>query len=257
MNWGSQYLTGWALASTALSKEASLESASHFTGSNLPGPSSHGLQEASRKQSECIPLAGQNSSDYDWGVYMRTLLLAVGMVCLAGVSLLAQDSTKAEVFGGYQFFHSGNIDGVGDGVNANGFDISGTVNLRKQIGLTADFGYASKGPGNRLFPAIHISTYTFGPTASMTAGSSVKLFAHALFGGAHSPTGCYIFSGSPDECGSGYHSGFTMMFGGGADLKLVKHIALRLGQFDWVYFPTQYGAKSNTIRVSTGLVGRF
>jgi hypothetical protein len=138
---------------------------------------------------------------------MRTLLLTVGMVCLAGVTLVGQDSTKVEVFGGYQFFHAGNFDGAGDSANANGFDISGTVNLRKQIGFTADFGYAEKGPGSRLYPAIHISTYTFGPTASFVAGSSIKLFAHALFGVAHSPTACYIYSGSPDECGSGYNNG--------------------------------------------------
>jgi hypothetical protein len=188
---------------------------------------------------------------------MRRLLLAVGMVCLAGVPLAAQDNSKVEVFGGYQFFHSGNFDGAGDSVNANGFDVSATVNFKKQLGFTADFSYAEKGPGNRLYPAIHIYTYTFGPTASIKAGSSVKLFAHALFGGAHSPTGCYIFSGSPDECGSGYNNGFTMMFGGGADAKLVKHIAVRLVQFDWIYFPTNEGAQTNTIRVSTGLVARF
>jgi hypothetical protein len=48
-----------------------------------------------------------------------------------------------------------------------------------------------------------------------------------------------------------------MMFGGGADAKLVKHIAVRLVQFDWIYFPTNEGAQTNTIRVSTGLVARF
>ena len=187
---------------------------------------------------------------------MRTLLLAVGIACLATATLVAQENARLEVFGGYQFLHSGNFDGNGDSVNANGFDISGTVNFRKHLGFTGDFSYAERGPGNRLYPAIHIYTYTFGPTASLNAGS-VKLFAHALFGGAHSPTGCYIFSGSPDECGSGYNSGFTMMFGGGADAQLVKHIAVRFVQFDWVYFPTNEGAQTNTIRVSTGLVARF
>ena len=48
-----------------------------------------------------------------------------------------------------------------------------------------------------------------------------------------------------------------MMFGGGADAKLVKHIAARLVQFDWIYFPTNEGAQTNTLRVSTGLVARF
>ena len=65
---------------------------------------------------------------------MRTLLLAVGMVCLASVPLAAQENnTKVEVFGGYQFFHSGNFDGAHDSVNANGFDISATVNFEKRL----------------------------------------------------------------------------------------------------------------------------
>lgn len=187
---------------------------------------------------------------------MRKSLLLFATFSLLVFPLAAQ-TDHVEVFGGYQFFHSGNFDGAGDSINANGWDVAGTVNFRKYLGITADFSDAGKYAGNRLYPAIHIYTYTFGPVVSINAGSSIKLFAHALFGGAHSPTGCYIFSGSPDECGSGYNNGFTMMFGGGADAKFVKFIAVRLAQVDWVYFPTEYGAQSGNIRVATGLVARF
>jgi hypothetical protein len=85
------------------------------------------------------------------GADMRTLLVAVGIVCLAVVPLVGHDSPKLEVFGCYQFFDSGNIDGNGDSVNANGFDIAGTVDFRKHLGFTGDFSYAKKGPGDRLY----------------------------------------------------------------------------------------------------------
>jgi hypothetical protein len=48
-----------------------------------------------------------------------------------------------------------------------------------------------------------------------------------------------------------------MMLGGGTDAKIVKHIAIRLARFDWIYFPTNEGAQTNTVAVGAGLVARF
>jgi hypothetical protein len=92
----------------------------------------------------------------------------------------------------------------------------------------------------------------------LNAGKNIRLFAHSLFGGAHvRPTACVIFSGSPDECGSGSASGFAMMLGGGVDASANKVMWFRLVQFDWVYLPSEFGSQSNNFRVSTGIVLRF
>ena len=71
-------------------------------------------------------------------------------------------------------------------------------------GVAADFSGSYKQEDGA---DVHIYTYTFGPVASENVSSNFRIFAHALFGGAHLPTACFISSGSPDECGSAVASG--------------------------------------------------
>ena len=197
----------------------------------------------------------------------RLLFLAIAFVTLS-LFALAQDAPKIEVFGGYQFLHVGSFDGEGDSAaNTSGWAGSATFNVYKRIGLTTDFSgsYRSESIVNTQVssvpaPAhIQIYTYTFGPVASLYSHGKVNLFAHALFGDAHvRPTGCVIFSGSPDECGSGSYNGLAMMFGGGMDVKSSDRFALRVVQFDWVRLPSQFdGGLNGNMRISTGFVFRF
>ena len=177
----------------------------------------------------------------------------------------AQDTPKLELFGGYQFLHAGSFDGEGDSANTNGWNAAATFNLKEQIGITADFSgnYKSENVVNSInnlpYPAhVHIYTYTFGPVFSWNTQHNMRVFAHALFGGAHlRPTGCVIFSGSPDECGSGAASGFAMMLGGGLDVRAGNFAALRVVQVDWAYLPSEFGGQSANVRVSSGIVFRF
>jgi len=137
------------------------------------------------------------------------------------------------------------------------------LQLHQVLGLTADFSgnYKSENVvslGLTGHANVHIYTYTFGPVVSLNSGGKIKPFVHALFGAAHlRPSACVLFSGSPDECGSGAAQGFAMMFGGGVDLKVSERIAYRLFQVDWVYLPSEFGAQSGNARVSTGLVFHF
>ncbi len=192
----------------------------------------------------------------------KALLLILFSTFLA-FPMLAQENPKIEVFGGYQFLRAGNFDGLGDSASTNGWNAAGTFNFRKHLGIAADFGggYRSEdlfSSGLSGHADVHIYTYTFGPVVSLNAGKNIRLFAHSLFGGAHvRPTACVIFSGSPDECGSGSASGFAMMLGGGVDASANKVMWFRLVQFDWVYLPSEFGSQSNNFRVSTGIVLRF
>lgn len=197
---------------------------------------------------------------------MRQSLGFLVLPCLLALPLIAQDTPRVEVFGGYQYLHAGNIDSFGHGANTNGWDTAATVNLNSYLGVTADFSGSYKtanvpGPfgGSNSFQAhVRVYTYTFGPVVSLNSGGTLKPFAHVLFGGAHlRPNGCVIFSGSPDECGSGSYSGFAMMLGGGIDVKAGKSVAIRLVQFDWAHLPSGGGGGNNGVRVSTGLVFRF
>jgi hypothetical protein len=196
---------------------------------------------------------------------MARFVTLIAFAIAAALPLAAQDNPKFEVFGGYQYLHAGSFDGEGDSANTNGWDTSATFNFAKHFGVAADFSGNYKtenlfsSGGSNSYPAtVRIYTYTLGPVVSAKASGHFRVFAHALFGGAHvRPTGCIIFSGSPDECGSGSASGFAMMIGGGADAKMTDRSDFRVVQVDWVRLPSEFGAQSGNVRVSTGIVFRF
>ena len=189
---------------------------------------------------------------------LKHLMSFIFASCLA-LPLIAQDNPKVEAFGGYQFLHAGNVDGIGDGANANGWNGSAAVNFSKHVGVAADFsGSYNTEDIENAHVHFHAYTYTFGPVVSFNSGKYMRFFTHALFGGAHlSPTECVIFGGDPSQCGKLSYSGFAMMLGGGADASFNKLVALRVFQADWVYLPAQDGGHASNVRFSTGLVFRF
>ena len=200
---------------------------------------------------------------------MRKYLLAAVVLCLAALPLAAQDSSKVEIFGGFQYLRDGNVDGAGDGLNVPGWNASATYYFHQHVGITADFSgnyrsatisNASLGEAQQFPISFRAYTYTFGPVVSWNAGKSMKPFAHALFGAANlRPTGCVIFSGSPDECGAGTYKGFTAMIGGGIDTNSSGRLSYRIIQLDWAFLPTTLGpsGQSNNFRASTGLLIHF
>jgi len=181
------------------------------------------------------------------------------IVALFSVSLMAQDS-KVDIFGGYQYLHSGNItvDGTsqaGSSQNFNGWDIAPAYKFNHFVGVQADIagGYGSvSGLSN------HIYTYTGGPVVTLGL-PFLQPFAHVLFGGAHLNSGASGVSVSTN--------GYTVMAGGGVDAKLNRLLAIRVAQVDWVYYhfsgynaasvTTPSFSASNNVRISAGIVLRF
>jgi hypothetical protein len=175
---------------------------------------------------------------------MKTLLSFIVVVGLLSAPLMAQDFPKAEVYGGYQYMRLTNIDNSGVNINGNGWTASLTGNFNHVFGVVGDFGGAYKtisGVDTKVY------TYTGGPVANLNSGGTINPFVHALFGGTR-------FTAS--NGGSTSSNGFTMMYGGGVDVKMSKILALR-GQADWVYFHVSGVSLSNNVRLSTGIVLRF
>jgi opacity protein-like surface antigen len=98
-----------------------------------------------------------------------------------------------------------------------------------------------------------IYSYTGGPVVSLNSRGKVNPFVHALFGGAH-VSGSASVEGSS---GSASDNGFTMMFGGGVDVKVNRALAVRLVQADWVSYRFSGQSESHNVRLSTGIVFRF
>ena len=189
---------------------------------------------------------------------MQKLVVLIVFLGLLALPLMAQE--KVEVFGGYQYLHTGSITLDGETLpnssqGFNGWDASLTGNFNKYLGVTGDFGGAYATIDG---VSTHVYTYTGGPVLSMNAGR-IKPFAHALFGGLH-------LSGSVSGEGttvSASKNGFTMMFGGGVDAKVNRALAVRLIEVDWLYYHlsgidgSSAFSQSNNVRITTGIVFRF
>jgi hypothetical protein len=202
---------------------------------------------------------------------MQKFVALMVFLGLLSFPLLAQDSPKLEVFGGYQYLRLNNFNngtgggtGTGPNINANGWDTSVTGYFSKYLGVTGDFSGSYKtfngnGGGGSFSITGNAYTYAGGPVVALREGK-INPFVHVLFGGIHE--GVSVAGG----CGSSSCSlsGYTMMLGGGVDVKAARAVSIRLLQFDWVYahFGSPIGGgsaygESQNARIASGVVFRF
>ena len=169
---------------------------------------------------------------------MRKTLITLALVLGMGLPVLAQENSKAEIFGGYQYSRI-------SGANFNGWTGAFTANVNNWLGVKADISGAYKSESGA---SLHEYNFLFGPQVSYNHSDKVKPFAHALFGVSHAGAGFFGLSATENA--------FGMALGGGVDVGFNKNIAVRLVQAD--YFLTRFGgASQNNARISTGLVFRF
>jgi hypothetical protein len=180
------------------------------------------------------------------------LLILCGLMVMSAFAV-AQDAPKAEVFGGYQYFHaSSGVSGI-SGFNLNGWNAQASGYVNRYFGFTGDF---SGSYGTPTVSGVGVNTklytYMFGPVVRAGGEHALQPFAHVLFGGAH-------ISGSVSVggvSGSASDSGFAWAAGGGIDYKAAPRFAIRLGQFDFVQTHIS-GDSQNNFRYSAGVVVRF
>lgn len=204
---------------------------------------------------------------------MGRCVIAVFFALLPSL-VMAQEASapKAEVFGGYSYLRN-NSNGF------NGWTGQGTVNFSRYFGVTAqvDGNYRNAANlssfsvlGISLSANQHLYDFLAGPTATARFGRN-SVFAHALFGAAHSSLGAGVSLPFISGISTGLTSatGFAMAFGGGVDIGLTKRIAIRAAQIDYVR--TQFstsdallvglssstGARQNSWRYSAGIVFYF
>lgn len=178
---------------------------------------------------------------------------------------------RVELFLGYSYIRNVGSNAGNRIAYLHGGSTSLAFNLNRYLGLVADFGgfHADRfGPGAPPIGGIvdasgNAFTYMFGPRVSFRH-EAVTPFAQALFGQAHAGTvtlnncsgiGCTPL---PSE------NAFAMTAGGGVDVTLRRHVALRVFQAE--YLMTRFADRSsltgqrggqNDWRLSVGLVFRF
>ncbi len=144
-------------------------------------------------------------------------------------------------------------------------------NLNDWLGLVADFGgfrVTRFGPGGTptggIVPASgNVFSYLAGPRFSYRKFDRLTPFAQVLFGGAHaSPVTLSACAAVCTPLSS--ENAFAMTAGGGLDLKVSRHLAVRVVQAE--YLLTRFADDSanagerivqNNVRLSTGIVFRF
>jgi|SRR5579863_6405938 len=189
----------------------------------------------------------------------RWVLLFGALLLFTSVASAQDDSSKAEVFGGYSYLRVNPGFGA-PGLNFNGGSGSLAYNLNDWLGVVGDFGgYHWSGSG----VDGNVVSYLFGPKVSMHHGP-ITPFVHTLFGGAHASgtsAQCstdrvhgegFITGG----CGSGSANAFSMALGGGVDWNATPHIGVRVIQAEYV-LTRFFSNTQNNARISAGVVFRF
>src|SRR4051812_31604462 len=172
---------------------------------------------------------------------MRKLILAsLGLLLMSAPGWAQESMTpKAEVFGGFSLSSMGNS-GVVPSTRTQFYGWQGAVNgnLTRNLGIVADMGGQYKS-----IAGVSVNNYQFlfGPQISMRK-DKVTPFAHMLFG-VNRTSALGLSS-----------SNLGLGVGGGLDLNVSDHLAIRVPQVDWT--PVRAGGVWNNdiIRLGFGLV---
>jgi len=162
-------------------------------------------------------------------------------ILVFGTTLVAQDTF--EVFAGYSYLRfSPTITGVSSR-NFNGGGGAVQLNFLKILGIKADFmGYGTTS-FNRTVGGVtnsstaNMFTYMFGPVIRIPIWR-VKPFGEVLFGASH--TNGYVNLRNAIVASGGVISRtptqnpFTLAAGGGVDVDISHHFAIRPGEFNYV-----------------------
>jgi outer membrane protein OmpA-like peptidoglycan-associated protein/opacity protein-like surface antigen len=191
------------------------------------------------------------------GRVLAMLPAMIALLCAFATLAAAQDqpAPKWELYGGYSFWYPGaDVHGtLPQGLvpltslmesNPRGAGAAVTYNFNRWFGLTLDasdhWGSGEKGIGNRIDDA-DLSNLSLGPKFTFRS-AHFSPFLEALVGDHRLYPEAFRHI---DKLG--------FMFGGGLDVNLSRHVALRLFRADYVMSSYRYGPPSTT--PSTDLSG--
>jgi len=199
------------------------------------------------------------------------LLLTVGYAALTVFSQFAH-AQGGEASANYSFVIYNPAKSLAGSRYLNGGGGSLGVNFGDYFMLKGEFeGYGSttftyhvpktaNSPGGTYQSQGNMFTYMFGPQITFPMNNR-RIFVEALFGGANTNAYANLFKAASVTGLSASNSGFAMVFGGGFDIAITDHIAVRPVQFD--YFLTRYDWKpiginnQSNFRYQAGIVYGF
>lgn len=170
---------------------------------------------------------------------VRKIGLSLMLCLLAGFSAHAQDS-KADAYVGFQYTRvSGSVaPNFTGGVGQFAYYPKSWLGVVGEVSGVAD----TDGRGSSIY------TFMGGPRATLRHGR-FEPYAQVLIGGSR-------IDSSVQGVGRESTNSFAAAVGGGVDLKVVHHFAIRLIQVDYLFLHSGEATQGN-LRLSTGFVFRF
>jgi len=176
-----------------------------------------------------------------------------------------KDSSKVSVFGGYSYLHYNNgtdtsLYGPNEKnvtANGNGFVVSATYNITNTFAVVGEYGFYHAGSLSNIGTlaasesvTANMQTYLFGPKASFASKGPIKPFVQVLIGGA---SGTIKDSYKSNSLTGPRANSLAMAPGGGLDLKVNRHLSIRLAQVE--YLMTRFSNSNTLTEVGEGRLG--
>lgn len=195
-------------------------------------------------------------------------LLVLALFAVAALPVLAQDYPKFELGGDYSYVRANTTykdqavsPPVSSSQSANLQGGKGEIayNFNRVVGMVADFGgYDVTGLPKGTGAAATLFTYMFGPRLTYRGNDRFQPFGEFLVGGSHisaSATSSGLPGTIPVYFGTSSNS-FALALGGGFDVKVAQHVAIRLFEGDW--FMTRFNSTINSAgKLTAGTQNNF
>ncbi|MFZ1008740.1 MAG: outer membrane beta-barrel protein [Candidatus Sulfotelmatobacter sp.] len=204
----------------------------------------------------------------------------VGIILLSGMAAWAQEFPRVDIGGNYSYARYAPSAPYSQGHSLNGGGGELNVNINEFLGIKMDLqGYGSTSTGFNIAPNLtfptglqghaegNLFTYLFGPQIKVRA-HHLQPYGQLLFGGAHTnvygnafQTICQPIVGGCTLSKAPSAEAFAMDFGGGVDIPVGKHVAIRPVQFDYLLTrfsnPFTGSNNQNNFRYSAGVLFSF
>jgi hypothetical protein len=209
-------------------------------------------------------IANHGDKQFKQGVLeMKKVFLVFVAILVCGLPVFAQEYPKSELFMGYEMVRFNPSLAGNENATMNGGGGSISYNVSPMFGLKAEFTGAGAGNQkicsstglNCVTQSANFFSYLFGPQITLSRGKA-QPFVHLLFGGAYSNYYANVAQAGTISTGSttadtGKHA-FALAAGVGLDVKVSKHVAIRVAQLD--YFMTRFSGRE-IASAGTGSIG--
>src|SRR5271170_401669 len=186
---------------------------------------------------------------------LAVLLLTLGFTAVVARPALAQSGSRVEVGLDYNYVRS-NLPAGGCGCfGMNGGSAWMAFNFSHSLGIVGEIASQDASNISGTGADLTLTSFLAGPRYRRTLARRFGPFVQALLGGAHA--GGSLAPGSSGLPGSA--NAFAMIAGGGLDIGLTRHIALRAFEADYYLtrFDNGVNDHQNNLRIAAGVIIRF